>query len=456
MELRPYQRRMAHHVRDNLHGLYFVDVGLGKTAAMLSALPSDKSARTLAIAPREVARSTWPVEAAKWRPDLRVASVVGWDPPNRREVFEGNRFNLVTMNYDLLDWLNKTYGKRGLARQGFEVVVLDEVDKLKSNKSTRFKAFTKLRPSVPRVYGMTGTPASENLLGLWAETHCVDGGATFGRSFARWRDAFFDSDYMGWVWTPKPATEEAIFKAIAPFTFRLSAEDAGIELPEVVEVEHPSALEPEQGRVYRRLEAEFIAHVRDGVLVDLPKDDEEVDTVEAPSRAILSNKLRQVTSGFAYRRPGESPVRLGQAKRAALEETIDALAEEGKQLLVAYWWKDEEAWLRERGIRIFRDDPEESLTEWSAGRCAVMAIHPASAGHGLNLQLSRCEHLWFMTLPWSLGLYTQTVGRLKRSGGAPHVRVHLPITRGTIDEVVVGALREKRSVEEAFLRRFRA
>lgn len=453
MQLRPFQRDMAIRVADHDIGLFFVPIGAGKTAAILCGLYAKDvvSPRTLVVAPKEVARSTWPAEAGLWAPYICVRTNVEQPPIPRSQNVQDRSIDLLTMNYEQLDWLMKTFTSAKL-RKLFDVVVFDEIDKMKAHDSNRFKKWKGRLTDFPRRYGMTATPASESLLGLWAETFCVDGGKTFGPSFARWRDVFFDSDYMGWVYTPKPNAEEAIYKALDPIVYRISAEQANVQLPALVECPILLDMEYEQTKLYDKLEKDLIAQVRAGQVV--ADDEQDVEVIEAESRAVLSNKLRQVVSGFAYRSDREQvPIRLSERKRDALTEHLEALKHSGEQCLIAYWWRDELEWLRALGVPALKDD-HEYIRRWNEGEIRTMAIHPASAGHGLNLQLSKCEHLWFMTLPWSLGLYEQTVGRLRRSGGAANVRVHTPIMRGTVDETVASALKEKRGVQEAFLRRF--
>lgn len=445
---------MARHVQSHTHGLYFVPIGAGKTAAMLGGIfgilgQPVQPPRTLVVAPKEVARSTWPEEARRWAPFLAVRTNVDLPPGLRAENVSDRKIDLLSMNYEQLDWLLKTFTSAKL-RKLFDVLVFDEIDKMKAHDSNRFKKLKTRLIDFPRRYGMTGTPASENLLGLWAETFCVDGGQTFGKSFARWRDAFFDSDYMGWVHAPKPATEEALYKALAPITYRISIEQAKVQLPELQVIKHVTPLTREQAALYAKLERDLLAAIKDGRV----SFDDDAEVVEVESRASLSNKLRQLVAGFMYRQErDQAPHRVNDNKRDVLVETLDGVRHEGKQLLIAYWWQDERDWLRFRGIPILKDDPG-LIRAWNSKEIDTLAIHPASAGHGLNLQLSRCEHLWFMSLPWSLGLYEQTVGRLRRSGGADCVRVHTPVARGTVDDAVVRALTEKKSVQEAFLRRF--
>lgn len=450
--LRPYQLHLADFVRNRKHGLVFVDVGLGKTAAMLHGLyGGTERPRTLVIAPKQVSISTWPTEASQWAPHIRSRTISGLGPTSRAEVVRDRVVDLATTNYEQIGWLLETFTPAKL-RKLFDVVIFDEGDKLKAHNSDRFKRLKKRLGDFDRRYLMTGTPASESLLGLWAQAYAVDQGKTFGTSFTKWRDHFFESDYMGWVWTPRPGAQEAFYKMLAPMTFRLSLEQAGVQFPEVSEQTHAVQFTPEQRRLYEKLESDLIAHVRAGKL-SFP-DDDSADVIEAQSEASLSNKLRQVVSGFAYHTDrSQKPVILSEDKRELLDAHLEAMAQEGKQCLIAYWWHDEREWLARRNIPDLRDKPE-LLEMWNRGELPVMAIHPGSAGHGLNLQVSKCQHLWFMTVPWSLGLYTQTVGRLRRSGGASHVVVHLPIVEHSVDETVVRALKHKSSVQDAFLRRF--
>jgi len=405
-------------------------------------LDSLSVSKVLVIAPLRVARDTWPAEIRKWDHlrELDVSVIVG-DAKTR--VAAVNRPAMVyIINRENTKWLVEYYEKNG-RRWDFDCVVIDELSSFKNHQSQRFKWLRKIRPYVKRWIGLTGTPTSNGLMDLWAEIGILDGGERLGRFIGRYREAYFRPGAMNphtgivYQYTIRPGAEEQIYRKISDITISMKALDY-LQMPECVSVTHEVQMSPAERDIYDRMKNDLI----------IPLEDGDVDAVNAAS---LSNKLLQMSNGAVYDENGN--VRLiHQRKLEMLEDLIEAA--NGQPVLVAYWFRHDKARIQEylKGIGYATREIKESkdIQDWNIGKIPVALIHPASAGHGLNIQDGGHILIWF-GLTWSLELYMQANARLWRQGQQNTVTIHHIITKGTVDEDVMAALEAKDVTQEKLI-----
>ena len=393
--------------------------------------------RVLVIAPLRVARDTWPAELRKWEhlKGLTYSVAVGTEEERRAALRERTVIHII--NRENVDWL---VNKSGIPFY-YDMVVIDELSSFKSHQTKRFRALMKVRPKVKRIVGLTGTPSSNGLMDLWAEFRLLDMGKRLGRFIGQYREAFFVPDkrnqHMIFSYTPKSGAEEEIYRQISDITISMKAGDF-LEMPERIESEVVVALSEKERARYERMKTEMV----------LELGGTEIDAVSA---ATLSNKLLQMANGAVYDEEGNSTA-LHSRKLDALEDIIEAA--NGKPLLVAYWYKHD----RERIMARFdaRDiKTSADISDWNAGKIPVALIHPASAGHGLNLQEGGSALVWF-GLTWSLELYQQTNARLWRQGQKSTVVIQHIIAKDTIDERVLATLAKKDKTQAALIEAVKA
>ena len=393
--------------------------------------------RVLVIAPLRVARDTWPAELRKWEhlKGLTYSVAVGTEEERRAALRERTVIHII--NRENVDWL---VNKSGIPFE-YDMVVVDELSSFKSHQTKRFRALMKVRPKVKRIVGLTGTPSSNGLMDLWAEFRLLDMGKRLGRFIGQYREAFFVPDkrnqHMIFSYTPKSGAEEEIYRQISDITISMKAGDF-LEMPERIESEVVVALSEKERARYERMKTEMV----------LELGGTEIDAVSA---AALSNKLLQMANGAVYDEDGNSTA-LHSRKLDALEDIIEAA--NGKPLLVAYWYKHD----RERIMARFdaRDiKTSADISDWNAGKIPVALIHPASAGHGLNLQEGGSALVWF-GLTWSLELYQQTNARLWRQGQKSTVVIQHIIAKDTIDERVLATLAKKDKTQAALIEAVKA
>ncbi len=390
--------------------------------------------KVLVIAPLRVARDTWPAEIQKWDhlKELDVSVIVG-DAKTR--VAAVNRSAMVyIVNRENTKWLVEYYEKNG-RRWDFDCVVIDELSSFKNHQSQRFKWLRKIRPYVKRWIGLTGTPTSNGLMDLWAEIGILDGGERLGRFIGRYREAYFRPGAMNphtgvvYQYTIRPGAEEQIYRKISDITISMKALDY-LKMPEYVSVTHEVQMSPAERDIYDHMKNDLI----------IPLEDGDIDAVNAAS---LSNKLLQMSNGAVYDE-NQSVRLIHQRKLEMLEDLIEAA--NGQPVLVAYWFRHDKARIQEylKGIGYETREIKESkdIQDWNAGKISVAVIHPASAGHGLNIQEGGHILIWF-GLTWSLELYMQANARLWRQGQKNTVTIHHIITKGTVDEDVMAALEAK-------------
>ena len=387
----------------------------------------------LVIAPLRVAKSTWPDEIAKWDHlnDLTYSVAVGTEN-ERLEALRKN-VEIVIINRENVDWLVNKSGYRF----NFDMIVIDELSSFKSYSAKRFKALLKVRPYVERIVGLTGTPSSNGLMDLWAEYRLLDFGERLGRYITRYRLKYFTPDKRSatviFSYKLLPGAEDEIYNAISDITISMKAKDY-LKMPDLIINEVTVDLDLAERRTYETLRKEMVVQI---------SEQEEIDAVNAAS---LSGKLLQMANGAVYDED-KRVLRIHEKKLDALEDLIEAA--NGKPVLIAYWYKHDLERIKERfNVREILNDQD--IRDWNNGKIDVAVIHPASAGHGLNLQQGGSTLIWF-GLTWSLELYEQANARLYRQGQNETVVIHHIITKGTIDEDVMLALKRKEKMQSALI-----
>lgn len=430
MKYRPhdYQTFAAEFIETHPVCCLMLDMGLGKTVITLTALwsllfDSFDCCKVLVVAPKRVAESTWPTEIQKWEHlfDITFSLVLG--SKSEREAALRKKAKVYIINRENVAWLVQRGG------WDFDTLVIDELSSFKSNKTERFKALKKVRPFTERVIGLTGTPAPNSLLDLWPEIYLLDQGQRLGRFIGGFRDHFFLPDKRNreiiYSYKPKDGAEKDIYRLISDICISMKATDF-LEMPERVENNVEVVMAPKEQKLYDDFKRDMVLRL----------GDDELDAVNA---AALSNKLLQMANGAIY---GEEKkvFHIHDKKLDALEDLVEAA--NGKPLLVAYWYKHDLQRIRERFPEARCIDTPKDIADWNDGKIQMALIHPASAGHGLNLQTGGSTIVWF-GLTWSLELYQQLNARLWRQGQKNTVIIHHIITKGTHDEDVIRALENK-------------
>ncbi len=435
-----YQNYATNFILENPIAAIFLDCGLGKTVITLTAIEEllhdrFEVERVLIIAPLRVARDTWPAEIKKWRHLSRLTYAVAVGSTAKRIAALRQRAEVTIINRENVDWLvsHNTFD--------FDMVVIDELSSFKSRQARRFKALMKVRPTVKRVEGLTGTPSSNGLMDLWAEFRLLDMGKRLGRFIGHYRDEFFLPDrrsaQMIFSYKPKPGAEEEIYRRISDVTISMKSADY-LKLPELVMTTKLVSMTAKERCTYDALRKDLVVSVGEN----------EIDAVSA---AALSNKLLQMAGGAVYDGDGTAHAIHAQ-KLDALEDLVESA--NGRPVLVVYWFKHEAERIRER-LKVREIQTSKDIADWNAGKIPVALIHPASAGHGLNLQDGGSILIWF-SLTWSLELYMQTNARLYRQGQKDTVSIIHIITKGTIDEDVMKALERKDKTQAALIEAVKA
>ncbi len=438
----PYQQHAIEWILENPACGLFLAMGLGKTVITLTAIDimlydSFDADRVLVIAPLRVAQDTWSRESAKWDhlQHLRIAKVLG----SEKERLQGLRLkaDLWIINRENVAWLVELFGPKW----PFDTVVIDELSSFKSNKAVRFRALRKVRPAIKRIIGLTGTPAPNGLLDLWPQMYLLDRGERLGRTITGYRERYFVPDKRSSVqifsWKPREGAEEAIYGKISDICVSMSAEDY-LELPDRIDVTDHVVLGPEARAAYKQMEDEWL----------LPLVDADIT---AGAAVAVTGKLMQITNGAAYDENGVARD-IHDHKLDKLEDLIEAA--NGQPVLIFYSFKHDLARIQKRfGARHLQTAAD--IADWNAGKIPVLAAHPASAGHGLNLQDGGHQIIWF-GLPWSLELYQQANARLHRQGQKHPVVVHHIIAEDTIDEQVLAVLGGKAGCQNALLEAVKA
>lgn len=436
-----YQQYAQDFILENPVSCLMLDMGLGKTVITLTALwelTLDRFdvSKILVIAPKRVAEDTWPRELEKWEHlSGLTASLVLGSREQREAALRKNAF-LYIINRENVCWLVENH------RWDFDMIVVDELSSFKSNRAERFKALKKVRPCVSRVVGLTGTPAPNSLLDLWPQIYLLDMGQRLGRFVGGFRDRFFLPDKRNreiiYSYKPKEGAEDAIYRQLSDICISMKAVDY-LDMPERIDNRVEVFMNAAEQKKYEDFERDMILELNG-------------ETLDAVNAAALSGKLLQMANGAVY---GENHkvLQVHDRKLDALEDLVEAA--NGKPLLVAYWYKHDLQRIRARFKNARCIDTQKDIADWNAGKIPLALIHPASAGHGLNLQDGGCVIVWF-GLTWSLELYQQLNARLWRQGQKQTVVIHHIITAGTHDEDVMAALEKKDMRQSALIDAVRA
>ena len=435
-----YQEYATGFVLTNPFCGLILDMGLGKSVITLTALwdlilDSFDCGKVLVIAPKRVAEDTWPKELAKWDhlKGLSYALVIGTEK-QRREALRRKAF-LYIINRENVAWLVDNY------RWDFDTLVIDELSSFKSSKAQRFRALKRVRPLVKRVIGLTGTPAPNTLIDLWPQIYLLDMGKRLGRFITGYRERFFTPDRRNreivYSYKLREGSEQSIYELISDVCISMKATDH-LKMPELISNRIEVCLGSAEREQYDTFRREMVLRLQDG----------QIDAVNAAS---LSGKLLQMANGAVYGADGRA-LRIHDRKLDALEDLIEAA--NGKPLLIAYWYKHDLVRIQNRfNIRVI--DTARDIDDWNAGKIPVALIHPASAGHGLNLQEGGSTVVWF-SLTWSLELYQQLNARLWRQGQKDTVVLQHIVTLGTHDEDVMRALERKDMGQAALIEAVKA
>ena len=419
----------------------FLDCGLGKTVITLTAIDelmynSFEVSRVLVIGPLRVG-NVWREEIKKWDhlTHLKISVAIGSEA-ERLAAFRQDA-DIYYINRENVQWLIE----KSRLPFDYDMVVIDELSSFKSGQAKRFKSLMKMRPRVKRIVGLTGTPSSNGLMDLWAEFRLLDMGQRLGRYIGQYRRAYFVPDKRNgdiiYSYKPVPGAENAIYKNISDITISMKGSDY-LKMPKCVINEVPVWMESPQRELYDRLKQEMVISLKNV----------EIDAANAAS---LSGKLLQMANGAVYDGVGE-PFLIHNEKLNALEDLIEGA--NGKPVLIAYWYRHDLDRIKERfDVREIRTSKD--IEDWNAGKIPVAIIHPAAAGHGLNLQAGGSTLIWF-GLTWSLELYQQTNARLYRQGQNDTVVIHHIITKGTIDEDVMAALQKKERTQTSLINAVKA
>jgi SNF2 family DNA or RNA helicase len=422
MELRPYQNEAADFLFANDRAMILAPVGAGKTAITLTAMQAMLSAghvsRFLVLAPKRVAVSVWPTEARLWAPGLRISVAVG--TPKQREAAFKSDCDVVVTNYDNL---------QSLPSLSFDGIVFDELTRLKNPSGARFKALNKMLTCQVR-WGLTGSFTSNGLEDVFGQCKIVDQ-SLLGRAKGAFQQQYFylvNKEFN--QWEPRPGALEKVMERIKPATFVLEPGEYKDKLPELHTV--PVRFDLVDRKPYDQMKKEFVAQFPDAQAV-------------AVNAGVVTAKLQQMASGFVY---GDSTVWFDTSKFDALD---DLLAEnQHANTIIAYTYREELAELKRRYPRAVTLDEPNAIERWNAGKVELLLAHPKSAGHGLNLQHGGSKII-FLSLPWSLELYEQTIGRLHRSGQRHDVWCYVMVANKTVDEKIWTALHDKRAISDIAL-----
>lgn len=424
-----YQTYATNFILEHPIAAVFLEMGLGKSVITLTAifdlcLDSFEIRKVLVIAPLRVARDTWPAEIEKWDhlKGLKYTVAVGSEVQRKAALMK--RAQVYIINRENVEWL---ISKSGIPFD-FDMVVVDELSSFKSHQAKRFKSLMKVRPLVKRFVGLTGTPSSNSLMDLWAEYRLLDMGQRLGRFIGRYREDYFVPDKRNqqviYSYKPKQGAEEAIYRQISDITISMKGSDY-LKLPELVINEVSVRLSEKEMKTLDSMNRDLITIVKG-------------EEITAANAAALSGKLLQMANGAVYDDQG-AIIHIHDHKLDALEDVVEGAY--GKPVLIAYWFKHDLIRIQKRfEVEVLSNAA--SIRRWNKGEIPVAIIHPASAGHGLNLQAGGSILVWF-GLTWSLELYQQTNARLWRQGQKDTVVIHHLIAKGTIDERVMKALKGK-------------
>ena len=437
-----YQEYAIKYIEAHPISALLIDMGLGKTSITLTAIrnllfDSFEVCKVLVIAPLRVAKNTWTDEIKKWEhlSTLTYSLIIGNE--NERLSALNKKADIYIINRETVDWLVNKSGNK----YDFDMVVIDELSSFKNHQSKRFKSLMKVRPLVKRIVGLTGTPSSNGLMDLFAEFKVLDMGKRLGYFIGQYRNTYFKPDKMNgpivYSYKPLPNAENAIYEKISDITVSMKANEY-LKMPELLTSNYVVELSNSEKKQYDEMKKSLVLEITDG-------------EITASNAASLSNKLCQLSNGAIYD-DEQNIVEIHDRKLEALEDIIESM--NGKPLLVAYWYRHDLERIKSR-FSVREIKTSEDISDWNDGKIPVALIHPASAGHGLNLQNGGSTLVWF-GLTWSLELYQQTNARLYRQGQKNTVVIQHIITKGTIDEQILKALQKKNKTQADLIDAVRA
>lgn len=437
-----YQNYAKNFILAHKVSALFLDCGLGKTITTLTAInelmyDSFEISKVLIIAPLRVAQSTWKEEIEKWdHLNLLRYSIAVGDEKERLKALKQNS-DIYIINRENVDWL---VTKSGIDIN-FNMLIIDELSSFKSHTSKRFKSLLKIRPYFERVVGLTGTPSSNGLMDLWAEFRVLDLGERLGRYITHYRNEYFLPDKRNgaviFSYKPQPNAEERIYRRLSDMTISMKSTEY-LKMPELILNELEINLDEEDQTKYKKFKKEMVMTIQE----------KEIDAINAAS---LSNKLIQLANGSIYDEDKKF-YEVHNKKLDKLEEIIESA--NGKPVLVSYWFKADKERIEKR-FKVREIKTADDIKQWNKGMIDLALIHPASAGHGLNLQSGGSTLVWF-SLTWSLELYQQTNARLYRQGQKDTVVIHHLITKNTIDEDIMKSIKRKDKTQEALMKAVKA
>jgi SNF2 family DNA or RNA helicase len=443
-----YQEYATQRILDTPYIALLLEMGLGKTVSTLTAMDlllNDyfEASRILVIAPLRVAEDTWAREIEKWDHlrHLRISKVLG-SAAVRRKALKADA-DIYVINRENVEWLVSEYG----SKWPFDTVVIDELSSFKNPQAKRFRALRRIRPMIKRVVGLTGTPAPNSLMDLWAPIYLIDQGERLGKTITGFRDRYFvpgsRNGHVVYEWKEKKEAEDRIYEAISDIAVSMKAED-WLELPERIDRTVPVSLSSKAKEQYKKLEKELLLPFMDADVV-------------ASTAAVLSNKLLQMASGAVY--DEDKGVKLiHDAKLDAMEDIIEAA--NGKPVMVFYNFKHSLSRIQQRfpEARILRKgkDGNEDIRAWNNDEIPLLLLHPKSAGHGLNLQESSCRTVVWFDQIWSLEEDQQANARVHRQGVRHNIVVVRLVAEGTMDEDAVAALERKAAGQDALMEAVKA
>lgn len=441
-----YQQYAINHILDHEASGLFLDMGMGKTVSSLTAIDNllflGEASKILVIAPKRVAEDTWSTEVEKWDhlKHLRISKILGTKKQRKEALYKDA--DIYITNRENVDWLVDECHKSWI----WETVIIDELSSFKSSKAKRFRALKKVRPYFKRIIGLTGTPAPNSLIDLWPQIYLLDGGERLGRTITGYRERYFvpgqSNGYVVYNYNLRPGAEEAIHQKISDICISMMAKDY-LDLPERIDNKIMIDLPKKAKDQYKELEKELI--------INLGAED-----ITASNAAVLTGKLLQMCNGAIYTEDKEV-VEVHDEKLNVLMDIIEAA--NGKPVLIFYSFKHDliriMEMLKKNKLKGQELKGQEDIKKWNNGEIPILLLHPASAGHGLNLQYGGNIVVWF-GLTWSLELYQQANARLHRQGQKETVIIHHIIAKGTVDEDVMAALSNKEINQNTLLNAVKA
>lgn len=432
-----YQKKSIQHIKVHKRCGLFLDMSLGKTVCTLTAIDSFiydslEVNKVLVIAPKRVALDTWPNEVKKWKHlnHLRIAVAVGTDK-QRRQAIESDA-DIYVINRENVVWLLDNY------EFDYDMVVIDELSSFKSNSSQRFKALKKVIPRAKRVVGMTGTPSPNGLIDLWSQLYLIDGGKRLEKTIGKYRAKYFhpgrSNGYVVYDYLLNKGAEDEIYRKIDDICISMKKEDY-LELPDKIFQNVYVEIDSKMMKFYEKMKKDEILRLG------------EETTIMAANAAAVSNKLQQIANGAVYDDEGNVEA-LHTSKLDALEELIEQA--NGSPVLVFYAFRHDRDAIISRFKNVHEINTSEDIAKWNAGEMPILIAHPASIGHGLNLQFGGHIIIWY-GLTWSLENYLQANDRLHRMGQKNCVSIYHIVAKGTIDEAILQSLTEKDKRQNALM-----